>query len=148
MVDVRGATVEDVAGLCALLVQLPVDSPGDVPIDRAREVLPAILAQDARLLLVACDGDRIVGTTDVIVVPNLTHGGKPYANVENVVVDASVRGQGIGRALMEAAIAHARAHGCYKVGLTSNLARTAAHQLYESLGFEASAHGYRLYFNS
>jgi GNAT superfamily N-acetyltransferase len=146
VVEVRAATVGDVAGLCALLVQLPVDSRGDVPIERAREVLPAILAQDARLLLVACDGDRIVGTTDVIVLPNLTHGGRPYANVENVVVDASVRGQGIGRAMMDAAIAHARAHGCYKISLTSNLQRSAAHRLYESLGFEASAHGYRLYF--
>jgi GNAT superfamily N-acetyltransferase len=146
VVEVRGATIEDISGLCALLVQLPVDSPGDVPIERAREVLPAILAQDARLLLVACDGERIVGTADVIVLPNLTHAGRPYANVENVVVDASRRGQGIGRALMEAAIAHARAHGCYKISLTSNLARTEAHRLYESLGFEASAHGYRLYF--
>ena len=144
--EIRAATVDDVEALCGLLAQLPVDGPGHVPADRARAVLPEVVGDLRRRLLVACDGDRIVGTADVIVLPNLTHGGRPYANVENVVVDASARGQGVGHALMDAVMAHARACGCYKVQLQSNDERLDAHRFYDALGFAPVARGYRIYF--
>jgi ribosomal protein S18 acetylase RimI-like enzyme len=146
MVDIRTATTADAEALCALLVQLPVAGPGDVPLPRAHDVLREILADPDRRLFVACAGDDIVGTADVVVLANLTHGGRPYANVENVVVDASARGRGIGRAVMDAVLTFARERGCYKVQLQSNEQRAPAHALYESLGFEPVAKGYRLYF--
>jgi GNAT superfamily N-acetyltransferase len=59
---------------------------------------------------------------------------------EDLVVDVSCRGQGIGRRLIEDALARAAARGCYKLALSSNLRRDAAHRFYERLGFER--HGY------
>ncbi len=56
--------------------------------------------------------------------------------VEDVVVDAAYRNQGIAKALMQAAIAIARQAGANGVSLTSNPQRTAANQLYLSLGFQ------------
>ncbi len=43
-------------------------------------------AQAGRRLLLAVAGETVVGTLDTLVVPNLTHGARPYMVVENVVV--------------------------------------------------------------
>jgi len=45
---------------------------------------------------------------------------------------------------MRAAVQRARELGCYRVQLTSNMARPAAHRFYERLGFEPSHRGFKL----
>jgi len=82
----------------------------------------------------------------LLIVPNLSHHGLPWAVVENVVTDRRFQRKGIGRLMMEYAINRAREAGCYKLQLASSKTREDAHRFYESLGFEASAHGFRLYF--
>jgi GNAT superfamily N-acetyltransferase len=66
--------------------------------------------------------------------------------VEYVVVDEKHRRRGIGKLLMDDVIERAKEAGCYKIMLTSDNRREEAHDFYRSLGFEASAHGFRLYF--
>jgi ribosomal protein S18 acetylase RimI-like enzyme len=56
--------------------------------------------------------------------------------IEDVIVDESVRRQGIGQALVDHAIRLAREAGADGVSLTSNPTREAANQLYKSMGFE------------
>jgi ribosomal protein S18 acetylase RimI-like enzyme len=56
--------------------------------------------------------------------------------IEDVVVDETVRRQGIGEALVRYAISLAREAGADGVSLTSNPGRDAANQLYRSMGFE------------
>ena len=56
--------------------------------------------------------------------------------VEDVVVDSQARGQGAGRALVEAAVAHAGELGARTVDLTSRPSREAANRLYRRAGFE------------
>jgi ribosomal protein S18 acetylase RimI-like enzyme len=56
--------------------------------------------------------------------------------IEDVVVDENMRGRGIGRALVEHALALARAAGADGAALTSNPQRQAANKLYQSMGFE------------
>ncbi|MFC2177157.1 GNAT family N-acetyltransferase [Actinomycetota bacterium] len=58
------------------------------------------------------------------------------ARIEDVIVDESARGSGIGEMLTNAAIERARAAGAKAVGLTSRPAREAANRLYLRLGFE------------
>lgn len=55
--------------------------------------------------------------------------------IEDVVVDASARGQGIGKALIKAAIERSHALGAKTLDLTSNPNRESAHRLYEGAGF-------------
>jgi GNAT superfamily N-acetyltransferase len=123
-----------------------------VPWDRAdaehaKAVLQRIIDDPRRTFLVAeLDGD-LAGTADLLIVPNLTHEARPVAFVENVVVDATHRGNGIGRTLMEAVIEHARAEGCYKIQFLSNNGRTRAHAFYRRMGFSPSAEGFRLYLD-
>jgi ribosomal protein S18 acetylase RimI-like enzyme len=84
----------------------------------------------------AVDGDIVVSTCYVAIIPNLTHGGKPIAFIENVVTDEKYRRQGLGRIVMQMAIDYAKECNCYKVVLLSSSHRTNAHKFYESLGFD------------
>jgi ribosomal protein S18 acetylase RimI-like enzyme len=84
-------------------------------------------------LLVAGDGDAVLGMLTLVVyrTPTGVHGV-----IEDVVVDASARGRGIGEALTREALARAEAAGAASVSLTSRPAREAANRLYRRLGFE------------
>jgi GNAT superfamily N-acetyltransferase len=97
-------------------------------------------------LLVAEDSGNILGTTVLAILPGMAHGVSPFAVIEYVVVDEKYRGKGVGKTMMEYCIQQAKKAGCYKIMLTSDKRRTEAHEFYRSLGFEASAHGFRLYF--
>lgn len=103
------------------------------------------LADDPRQhLLVAETDGRVVGTATVVVVPNVGHGGKPWAAVENVVVAEECRGRGVGVRLMIAAGDLSRGAGCYKLVLSSNLSREEAHAFYRRLGWRQSHVGFSL----
>ena len=56
--------------------------------------------------------------------------------IEDVIVDNSARGQGIGEALMKYAIDLAREKGAKNISLTSNPMREAANRLYLRVGFK------------
>jgi GNAT superfamily N-acetyltransferase len=127
---VRETTDEIQAALARLLPQLNPTLP--VP-DIAR--LQRLLADPAVTLLVAKDGDQIVGTTTVIVYTT------PFwikARLDEVVVDANARGKGVGEALVRAALDIGREKGAQVAELQSGRgeAREAAHRLYERLGFK------------
>jgi GNAT superfamily N-acetyltransferase len=66
--------------------------------------------------------------------------------VEYVVVDEKYRSKGIGKLMMNSVKSLAKSAGCYKIILTSDNRRERAHKFYKSLGFEASAQGFRFYF--
>ncbi len=94
-----------------------------------------VQSPDTQLLAARRDG-RIVGVTVLALYPTLT-GRKAW--IEDVVVDTSERGAGIGRALVERAISEAQACGATTIDLTSNPSREAAHRLYRACGFEKRA---------
>jgi GNAT superfamily N-acetyltransferase len=62
--------------------------------------------------------------------------------LEDLFVDASARGAGLGRALLEAALERARARGCRRVELDVNEANEPALRLYGIVGFSATANPY------
>lgn len=61
--------------------------------------------------------------------------GRPDAHIEELYVVPGRRGEGIGRALLEAAIGAARAAGATHIELTTGESDSAARSLYESAGF-------------
>jgi ribosomal protein S18 acetylase RimI-like enzyme len=94
----------------------------------------AMLEHPAITQFVATDDDgTIVGVSTLAVFPIPT---ARRAWVEDVIVEASVNGQGIGRQLTEAMLARARELGCRTVDLTSRPSREAANALYRKVGFE------------
>lgn len=84
--------------------------------------------------------DRRVGTFALLIMDNLVHHSSPSGIVEGVAVDPEFQGRGIGRRMMQVAMAQCRTAGCYKLNLSTNLRRKDAHAFYESLGFQK--HGY------
>ncbi len=150
-VIIRRATESDIARIVELYRQLVIttsqaEQSQPTSSDNYRRVFSQICRQTGYELMVAeCDGE-VVGTLVLLIMPNLSHNALPWALVENVVVDEKYRRQGIGRLLIEYAIVRAKTAGCYRIVLSSDIRRHEAHEFYRSLGFEASAHGFRLYF--
>ncbi len=117
---------QQIAALVAQLTTKQVDP------SRFDEVVDS---HDTLLLTARCNG-RIVGVLVLALYPTLT-GRKAW--IEDVVVDNAERGAGIGRALVERAIAEASERGAATLDLTSNPSRQAAHRLYRACGFEERA---------
>jgi len=84
-------------------------------------------------LFIAQEGVEILGMLSLVVFPIPT-GIRAW--VEDVVVDESARGKGVGRALSEHALQAANEKGALTVDLTSRPSRVAANQLYQKVGFQ------------
>jgi GNAT superfamily N-acetyltransferase len=150
MATIRPAVEADVPSILELYDQLAVGaSDGKSHLKPALEDCAQVFAQIDAMpgheLLVAEEDGRVIGTTVLIIVPNLTHGALPWAIIENMVVDEPLQRRGVGRQMMEYAINRARQAGCYKIQLLSSNFRSEAHRFYQSVGFAASAHGFRMY---
>ena len=117
MMNIRFAREEDLPQLISVLSQLNPRAERCNP-ERAKEVLRK-LSKSGQQFLMICEIDgKIVGTAELVIKHNLTHGCKPYGFIENVVVDERYRGEGIGVKLVERCIKIAREKGCYKLVLT------------------------------
>jgi ribosomal protein S18 acetylase RimI-like enzyme len=96
--------------------------------EQLRDPEGTIIAPGGRIL-VAESGETVVGTCAVV----------PWSAQEfelaKLAVAPAAQGKGVGRRLVEACLAHARATGSRRVVLLSNSQLGAALQLYRSLGF-------------
>jgi GNAT superfamily N-acetyltransferase len=130
-----GADVERMVELLGYGALPPVAPDPAQPVDLAapRRAWAEIDAGPGALL-VAEVGGEVVGVCQLIV----------FRHFESVHVHPDRRGHGIGRLLIAAAVDRARALGCYRVQLTSNVARTEAHHFYGSLGFTPSHVGFKM----
>lgn len=111
-----------------LMPQLSSSSP--LP---TREQLEAIVNSKSVILFMARENGKLVGSLSLAYfrVPTGTRGW-----IEDVVVDESMRGRGIGEALTRSALAKARELGIRTVDLTSRPSREAANRLYQRVGFQ------------
>lgn len=136
--EFKTADRNDLPGILELYRHL---NPEEQPLaqDRAEVIWQEIESHPGIVYLVAVENGKVVSTCNLSILPNLTRGGHSLAILENVVTDPAWRRQGLGRKLLERAIEHAKARGCYKVSLMSNARRTEAHGLYISLGFDGQA---------
>ena len=145
---VRKALAEDLKALFELYRQLSsTPSTPELPsLAEAVKAINLISAQPWMQLLVAVLEETVVGTVTVVVVPNVTHSARPWAQIENMVVHENHRRAGVGHALMARCEEIAREAGCYKMQLQSRNQRQDAHAFYEREGFSPSTVGFRRYF--
>lgn len=135
------------------IVRMLADDPLGARRERLEEPLPpaydrafdAIDADPNNELLVAEHDGRIAGVLQLTFIPYLTYQGGWRALIEGVRVSAAMRGQGVGRALVEEAVTRARAKGCHLVQLTTDKQRPDALRFYERLGFRATHEGMKLH---
>jgi GNAT superfamily N-acetyltransferase len=134
-IEIREAGEADAPALARLLADLYGADRPSIPVERVVEILRRMRAYPDYRVYVACAGGAVVGMYALLVMDNFARQGTPSAVVEDVVVAVARRRKGIGRALMEDAMRRAWQAGCYKLALTSNVAREDAHRFYEALGF-------------
>ncbi len=135
------ATEEIVTAFARLIPQLSTSA---AAIDKA--ALSEVIAAPSNTVLLARDRqhqERIVGTLTLVMF-RIPTGRRAW--IEDVVVDSSVRGRGVGEALTREAVRIALERGAQTVDLTSRRSREAAHRLYEKVGFvvrDTSAYRFR-----
>ena len=133
---IRDARSRDSAAIAALLGQLGYRTDAAAVAARIRR----LLAAGDRLVVAELDG-KVVGLADLHVSPSLEY-DEPAGKLAALVVDERARGGGIGRALVEAMEAEARARGCAVFFLTTAERRADAHAFYERIGLERTGRRY------
>ena len=118
-----------VLAFARLIPQLSKSSPPPTEAELAE-----MITSPASDVLLALDGEsrEILGSLTLVVF-RIPTGVRAW--IEDVVVDGSARGRGVGESLNQFALDVARAKGAKTVDLTSRPSREAANRLYQRLGF-------------
>ena len=104
----------------------------DEPVDPSR--VRAHLAEPGHLLLVAMDGDLVVGQCAAVIHRHPDKATELY--VDEVGVAPSHQRRGIARQMMERMLAEGRRRGCEEAWLGTEPGNEAAHALYAAIGGE------------
>jgi GNAT superfamily N-acetyltransferase len=147
-IRLREAQREDVAAIVRLLADDHLgagrEQVTDPPLPSYFAAFETVSADPRNLLAVAEDASgAVVGTMQLTFIPGLSNQGAELALIEAVRVDAGLRGQGLGRTMIEWAMDEARRRGCRSVELFTHLSRVDAQRFYERLGFVKSHAGMR-----
>jgi GNAT superfamily N-acetyltransferase len=86
-----------------------------------------------------------VGRAYLYLMTNDLH-DRPFGLMEDVFVDESCRGKGVGSELVRQMIAEAQEANCYKLIATSRISRPKVHELYQKLGFTQHGVEFRIDF--
>ncbi len=118
--ELRHAEHRDLDRLLHLLHQLspPKGDDLNVPQNQLRVILDRMIKDENYHVCVLEQDGELLGTGTLLLQLNLSHGGKPYAHIENIVVDNRHRKKGVGRKIVEHLLEKAREKNCYKVILS------------------------------
>lgn len=127
-------TEADLPGLAALYQQL---LPNDASVEKMREALGTIERNPNQVVLCAKVDGRIVGSLLAVACQMLFGQCRSFLVIEDMVVDAACRRQGVGTALMQEVERFARERNCSYLMLITDTDREGAQRFYQSLGYEA-----------
>lgn len=97
-----------------------------------------------QMLAVLEDDGQVIGSLQITFIPSVARLGLWRGQIEGVRILKSRRGEGLGRRMLQWAIAECRERNCRLVQLTMDKTRTDSHRFYEALGFKASHEGFKL----
>ncbi len=140
--DISPATKQNLPALLALYQHLTGEPPFDI--ETAAEVFERFEGYVGSQILIGWLNERAVASCTLVVIPNLTRSGTPYALIENVVTHTRYRKHGFGHAVLEAAVAAAWEAGCYKVMLLAGSKSPEIMRFYKSAGFSQSKTGFQI----
>ena len=112
-------------------------------LDRVAEIFEQFKAYGGSAILVGEVDSILAASCTLVVVPNLTRGGRSYALIENVVTHHDFRSRGFGKQLLLAASDAARQVGCYKVMLMTGSKKPETISFYLGAGFEQTKTGFQ-----
>jgi GNAT superfamily N-acetyltransferase len=128
---IRSANSGDVHRLVGLSSQLGyVVEEGQL----SRQLAALLMRDDHAIFIAVNPDDHVLGWLHIFERPLLFQA--VGAELGGLVVDELVRGQGIGRALLDAAERWVRARGLSHLTIRSNTSRTEAHAFYQTLDYK------------
>lgn len=140
---IRPALPADLPPLLALYRYLdPSDE--SPPLGLATERLAELQTLRGSAVLIGLIENSVVASCTLVVIPNLTRGGRAYALIENVVTNAAFRGRGYGKQMLRAAVTAAWQADCYKVMLMTGSKKPSTLAFYASAGFEQDKTGFQI----
>lgn len=145
--EIRQVKLEEIEGVLELLDQYDRPKSPKPTHEKVSAVYASIL-RSGGCIVGAFSEHKLVGTCTVNLCANLSWSCRPYAIIENVIVDKSHRNKGVGKAILEYSKAFARRSDCYKVALMTGSKDPATHRFYESSGFSPSKQGFQVRFNA
>lgn len=133
---IREALPGDFDQVFGLLKQLWPDKEPDYP--ATKKMFDHNLQSSFQFYIVALSGPQIIGFCSLTVKHNLWCQGL-LGNVDEMIVEESYRGQGIGKKLLDRITEIAITQNCRQLELESSFHRTKAHEFYKEAGFESRA---------
>jgi GNAT superfamily N-acetyltransferase len=88
---------------------------------------------DRGIVFIALKDEQVIGCVHTMIVTRLAEG--TCGEIVSLVVDESIRGNGIGKHLIEEAVDWLKARGLIKLRVRCNSIREEAHKFYHHLGF-------------
>ena len=108
--------------------------------NKAKEILKKIKQNQTHIIHVAIDGEKIVGSTTLLIEQKFIHDGGLVGHIEDVVVRKDYEGKGIGIKLVMSMLERAKEKNCYKTILDC---KDDVKQFYERIGFKHESNGMR-----
>ena len=138
---IRDLRIEDMELLSKLYYQFWNE---DSDMQKMKEKFNQLQGNSSYILLCAEEDNILLGSLMGIICEELYGDCKPFLVVENMVVDAAYRKNGIGKALFAELEERAKNRGCTQIILVTETEREDACGFYESIGFHPTANkGYK-----
>jgi GNAT superfamily N-acetyltransferase len=126
---------DDAAALARLITQLGYPS-------TAEQVATRLTAMSSDYKTIVTEEDGVVTGMAGGMIALFVHCDGAYGRITALVVDQTMRGRGLGRALAAAIESWFIERGVTQVRVTSGLHREEAHRFYERLGYERTGFNY------
>ena len=147
MRNIRRATKEDAEAVANLYREL--DTLASVSV--LPERIEAVAKSNTTYLLVCDDAGEIIATALVCLCQDVMFDNQPFALVENVVVSADYKREGIGKSMMDYIEAFCLEQDCSKIMLQTSSENRDARDFYTAMGYDPDAKigfvKYRRYFS-
>ena len=134
---IRELKNEDFDGLMRLYMELH-NNPFPEKDERVMSVWKRIMDDEEHHIIVADVNGVIAASCVCVIIPNLTHGQRSYALVENVVTSEKYRRRGLATACLDYVREIAKKENCYKIMLHTGSKERGTLEFYEKAGYNSS----------
>lgn len=107
------------------------------PKGKYEKIWTKLMNDESLHVLAAESGGKLVSSCTLALIPNLTHGGRPYSIIENVVTLPEFRNKGIASAVLGFAKETAKAAGAYKIMLLTGSKKQSTLDFYRKAGYNS-----------
>ncbi len=134
--DICTAARSDLKDLLMLYTQLHDNEMPDFD-PKLYSLWDNILSDKNHYVIMGKIDDVIISSCILIIVPNLTHGQRPYALIENVITDELHRNKGYATDILNYAKQTAVNNGCYKIMLLTGSKNENTLNFYRKAGYNS-----------